>query len=79
MALCCLHCHPVTPGCATSVDPLNVGIAKAKACFQVMSTVQAWSVGFWESGAPVHLAEQEPDGEQSLPGFYSLQLFSHRS
>lgn len=66
-----------TGGCVSSVYPLTVGIRKAKACFQVTATKQAWAVR--ESGAPVLLAGQVPDGERSLPGFYSLPLFSHRS
>lgn len=68
-----------TGGCVFLVYPLFVGIAKAKACFVVMATMQAWSRGFLESRAPALLAEQVPGGEQSLPGFYSLPRFSHRS
>jgi len=69
----------ITGGRVSSVDPRNVGITKAKACFVGMATTQAWRRGFWESRAPVLLAEQEPDGERSLPGFCSLLLFSRRS
>lgn len=38
-----------TRGCVSSVYPLSVGIAKAKACFRAMATKQARSIGFWES------------------------------
>lgn len=66
----------MTDGC---VVPLSVGVMKAKTCFVTMSTRHCWSRGMQASRALVLLAEQEPNGEQSLPGFYSLPLFSHHS
>ncbi len=79
VALSCLQCCQVNRGCVPSMCSFSVGIAKAKASFQEPTTTQARSAGFWESGAPVLLAGQVPDGEQSRPGFYSLPLFSHHS
>lgn len=73
---CCLQCRQVTlQNCTSSVYPIIVGTAG----FQGMTTMHSSIVCFWWSVAAVLLAEQVPDGERSLPGFYSLPLFSHRS
>lgn len=68
---------PAAAGSASSLFLLRAGRATAEAV--VKATPQVQNRVLCDGGAGILLSEQVPGGERSLPGFYSLLLFSHHS